>query len=248
MSTAHEIALNCLILGDDFSQGFVARIPEASLVADLKKSIKQEKENAFSDVDANDLRLLRSLSPRATGQLKQSLFLDSDQLLDPFDRVSEVFADGVPQKIIHILVKIPDDSKTLQQVKEQEDLLTGLANSFKIATIITSKSPSVVAEPSEYAKIQSSPQRILDCRSSARNPVNTVAPPIQLSHPAYAYLSRKTYKLCGSPLVDASSEHVTCRWGCGGRASRARRAASGGRGKKRENFVEARVICDYVPR
>ena len=34
----------------------------------------------------------------------------------------------------------------------------------------------------------------------------------------------------------------------GGRASRARRAASDGRGKKRENFVEARVICDYVPR
>ena len=62
------------------------------------------------------------------------------------------------------------------------------------------------------------------------------------------YLSRKTYKLCGSPLVDASSEHVTCQWGCGGRASRARRAASDGRGKKRENFVEARVICDYVPR
>ena len=63
MSTAHEIALNCLILGDDFSQGFVARIPEASLVADLKKSIKQEKENAFSDVDANDLRLLKVSLP-----------------------------------------------------------------------------------------------------------------------------------------------------------------------------------------
>ena len=165
MSTAHEIALNCLILGDDFDQGFVARIPEILLVADLKKFIKQEKENTFRDVDANDLHLFKVSLPTGRQKLEQSLsslVLDPDQLLDPFDSVSEVFADGVPQKRIHILVKKPgeflvnyivttyqlppDDGKTLRQVKEQEDLLTGLANckSFVLCFCVSGALISVV--------------------------------------------------------------------------------------------------------
>ena len=40
--------------------------------------------------------------------------------------------------------------------------------------------PSFAAKSKEYVKDQSSLQRILDCRCPARNPVNAVAPPIQV--------------------------------------------------------------------
>ena len=53
--------------------------------------------------------------------------------------------------------------------------------------------PSVSAKSHEYAKIQSGPQSILDCCCPARKLVNTVAPPVQLFHPAFAYFSSKAF-------------------------------------------------------
>jgi len=64
-----------------------------------------------------------------------------------------------------------------------------------LSTTITSKSltPSQAAKPSEYLKIQSSDQRLLDGRCAADNPVNAQAPPIQLFNPAFAYFSSKAF-------------------------------------------------------
>ncbi|KAH0833789.1 hypothetical protein J3R83DRAFT_10936, partial [Lanmaoa asiatica] len=64
---------------------------------------------------------------------------------------------------------------------------------FNRTTMNDGPTPSTAAKSHEYAKIQSGPQSILDCRCRARKPVNTVAPPVQLFHPAFAYFSSKAF-------------------------------------------------------
>ena len=125
------------------------------------------------------------------------------------------------------LITLPSDYRTTPpQVGEQDDILTALTEcessavffckceplinvaytAFKRTTTITSKSltPSRAAKSSEYAKIQAGDQRLLDCRCAAGNQVNTVAPPIQLFNPAFAFFSSKAF----DPNYDVPDDFV----------------------------------------
>ena len=53
------INLNCLILGDDTSNIFKVQIASTATVGALKAAIKEKRENAFRNVDANALQLWR---------------------------------------------------------------------------------------------------------------------------------------------------------------------------------------------
>ena len=123
------------------------------------------------------------------------------------------------------LIALPLDYRiTPLQVGEQEDVLSALTEcersavflckceplinvaytTFRCTTTVTSKglTPSRAAQSSEYAKIQTSDQRLLDCRCAVGNPVNTVVPPIQLFNPAFAFFSSKASDLNYNVLDD----------------------------------------------
>jgi hypothetical protein len=74
-------------------------------------------------------------------------------------------------------------------------LINVVQTAFKRTTTITSKSltPSQAAKSKGYLKVQSGDQRIFDCRCAKDNLVNTVAPPIQLFNPAFAFFSGKAF-------------------------------------------------------
>ena len=115
------------------------------------------------------------------------------------------------------LIALPSDYGTTPPQVERDDILSALTEcessavflckceplinvaytAFRRTTTVTSKSltPSRAAKSSEYAKIQTGDQRLLDCRCAAGNPVNTVAPPIQLFNPAFAFFSSKASDL-----------------------------------------------------
>ncbi|KAF8555881.1 hypothetical protein OG21DRAFT_1496013 [Imleria badia] len=75
---------------------------------------------------------------------------------------------------------------------KHEDILKAITESFKRATAITS-TPSQGAKSSEYVENQSGEQGMLDWGGPMGNPLDTVAPPIQLFNPAFAYFSSKAF-------------------------------------------------------
>ena len=68
-----------------------------------------------------------------------------------------------------------------------------VSSAFNRIAMNDGPTPSVSAKSHKYAKIQSGPQSILDCRCPAQKLVNMVAPPVQLFHPAFAYFSSKAF-------------------------------------------------------
>jgi hypothetical protein len=129
------------------------------------------------------------------------------------------------------LIRFPSGFRTTPlQAGEQDDILTALTEcecfvvfscrsaplinvvqtAFKRTTTITSKSltPSEAATSKGYLKVQSGDQRIFDCRCAKDNLVNTVAPPIQLFNPAFAFFSSKAF----DPNYDVPNDVVRDVW------------------------------------
>ncbi|KAG0028113.1 hypothetical protein BGZ82_008617, partial [Podila clonocystis] len=105
-----NIILFCVVDGDAHSRAFSVEIDPTKTVDHLKKLIKAEKTNDFSDIDADKLTLWKvSISDDG----------DDDERLILFDRVSEkkklktttklskVFDAELPEDTIHILVRRP---------------------------------------------------------------------------------------------------------------------------------------------
>ncbi|KAF9160845.1 hypothetical protein BGX20_002369, partial [Mortierella sp. AD010] len=79
-------------------------------VLDLKKRIKAEKSNQFSDVDADQLTLWRvSIAVASIDKRKPVVLNEHDTAieLDPTDDISDVFKVTPPKKTIHIIVQRP---------------------------------------------------------------------------------------------------------------------------------------------
>ncbi|KAF9320406.1 hypothetical protein BG003_006199 [Podila horticola] len=104
------LTLFCLIDGEATSNAFPVEIIPTKSIGDLKDFIKVKKTNDFSDVDANQLTLWRVSIPVVTANRNKPIILteiDSITELDPTDDVSDVFADQLPKKTIHIIVQRP---------------------------------------------------------------------------------------------------------------------------------------------
>ncbi|KAF9234165.1 hypothetical protein BU15DRAFT_79348 [Melanogaster broomeanus] len=78
------------------------------------------------------------------------------------------------------------------QIQEDGDILTDMNESFKRTTNSMSRTPSQAIKSSEYLTIQRGDRKIFDGRWAADG-VSTIAPPIQLFNPAFAYFSSKAF-------------------------------------------------------
>ncbi|KAF9379757.1 hypothetical protein BGX21_002555, partial [Mortierella sp. AD011] len=88
-------------------------------VLDLKKRIKAEKSNQFSDVDADQLTLWRvSIAVASIDKRKPVVLNEHDTAieLDPTDDISDVFKVTPPKKTIHIIVQRPPPEAELTDI------------------------------------------------------------------------------------------------------------------------------------
>jgi Crinkler effector protein N-terminal domain len=103
-----NLTIYCWVLDDDYDNVFKVEISRNKNVIDLKESIKAEIYNLLKDIDAATL-ILYKVSIQHTPQLAEhvSALELADLRLHSFDDLSEVFANGLPRKHVHLVVEIP---------------------------------------------------------------------------------------------------------------------------------------------
>ncbi|OAQ23273.1 hypothetical protein K457DRAFT_234897 [Linnemannia elongata AG-77] len=104
--------LFCLVDGEGTSNAFSVKVASTDTVDGLKKLIKAEKTNKFSDFDADQFTLWRVSIPVVPANRHKPIFLneiESPVELDPTDDVSEAFPsrNKLPKKTIHVIVQRP---------------------------------------------------------------------------------------------------------------------------------------------
>jgi hypothetical protein len=107
MPDSDPLRINCWILGDDYMHVFVVEISRNEIVHDLKTAIKVEKHPFLNDIDANTL-ILYKVSIQCTPQLAEHVAaLELNEKLLPWVELSEVFANGLLPKHVHVVVETP---------------------------------------------------------------------------------------------------------------------------------------------
>ncbi|CAG8536916.1 11796_t:CDS:2, partial [Racocetra fulgida] len=150
-----EIMVFCLVLGDDLSSRFEVNINMERTVSGLQKIIKQAKENAFTTIDADKLKLWKVEIPTRVTNKKLEILenkrhdqidVESDLdgiLLQPDDVVEELFNEQPPPKHIHIIIQPPNDKwKLPMKIKTEKEVVEDIL----LATLtgdLTLQSPDV---------------------------------------------------------------------------------------------------------
>ncbi|OAQ23964.1 hypothetical protein K457DRAFT_1836886 [Linnemannia elongata AG-77] len=105
----NRLSLFCLVNGEATSNAFSIKIPSNDTVDDLKKLIKAEKTNAFSDIDADQLTLwCVSIPDEDDNDLPVLLdAVPEKKKLKATTKLSKVFETELPEETIHIIVQRP---------------------------------------------------------------------------------------------------------------------------------------------
>jgi len=110
-----SLSVFCLVDGEAPARAFRISISSTATVSDLKKLIKTEKPNEFSDVDADMLTLWRIfISPTNVDDDEVPVSLDTltEKIkLRPISRLSKVFTEQPSEEAIHIIVQRPPPGK-----------------------------------------------------------------------------------------------------------------------------------------
>ncbi|KAG0212245.1 hypothetical protein BGX28_006598 [Mortierella sp. GBA30] len=116
---ANQFTLFCLLDGESTSNTFSVKAATSDTVDDLKKLIKAEKSNDFSDVDADKLTLWCVSIPVVPENKHNPVILnqiDSPTELSPTDDLSDVFHEMPPKKTIHIIVQRPPPATPISTI------------------------------------------------------------------------------------------------------------------------------------
>lgn len=102
--------INCLAFGDDVEGIFKVEIPKMQTVSDLRKMIKEERQQMFRDVDFSSLNLWKvPFADDGTAKIDEIDF--STPSLSAMDSLSTIFGDGPQPGVLHIFVKARPRSK-----------------------------------------------------------------------------------------------------------------------------------------
>ena len=103
-----NLTINCWVLEDDYNNLFKVEISRNKDVTDLKECIKAKNDHLLKDIDARTL-ILYKVSIQHSPQLAEhvSALELADLRLNPCDDLSEVFANGLPRKHVHLVVEVP---------------------------------------------------------------------------------------------------------------------------------------------
>src|SRR3954447_14079420 len=121
-----SITLLCLVKGNTTASAFPVHIDGNSLVGDLKKVIKAEKQNDFADVDADKLKLWKVEIPDYQDDPLSNLSLQDQPELLATKKISKYFPDSPPEEYINVLVEL-----LVSTAREQEllDCISSLKES-----------------------------------------------------------------------------------------------------------------------
>ncbi|KAL3660868.1 hypothetical protein V7S43_014270 [Phytophthora oleae] len=121
--------LFCAIVGEA-GGAFDVNIDADASVSALKRAIKEEKPNDLKDVDANKLQLFLAKNGVAwlpsndiavvsmrSGSIPRQIEDLLCEEINPADDIGDVFGSDPPKKVVHVLVVIPP------QVPSQDDVL-----------------------------------------------------------------------------------------------------------------------------
>jgi hypothetical protein len=103
-----DLTINCWILGDKSEHIFPVKISRNENVAVLKDAIKTKKLITLNDVDAVTLIQYNVSIPYSPQLAEHAAALELDKLeINPFDKLSQVFADGLLRTDVHVVVEVP---------------------------------------------------------------------------------------------------------------------------------------------
>jgi hypothetical protein len=113
-----SITLLCLVKGNTLANAFPVHIDVNSLVGDLKKSIKAEKQNDFAGIDADKLKLWKVEIRDDQDDLLSNLSLQDQVELLATREIGDYWTEKPLKRHIHVLVESP--VTTVTSSREQE--------------------------------------------------------------------------------------------------------------------------------
>jgi hypothetical protein len=110
-----DITLSCLIQGTSLDNYFKVTIGKNNDISDLKEIIWKKKQNTFSSIDANEIKLWKVSVPTNEKEKFDRLrrnestvenLLNGVTIRDATDEIEEVFGSPV-KKHIHVIIGLP---------------------------------------------------------------------------------------------------------------------------------------------
>src|ERR1051325_9690413 len=125
-----SITLLCLVKGNTTANAFSVKISRDEYISELKKVIKEEKQNDFAGVDADKLKLWKvEIHGDRNDHLRNISLKDSDELVAIND-IGDYWSEKPPQKHIHVIVEPPVSIATSSREQELLDRITSLEESL----------------------------------------------------------------------------------------------------------------------
>ena len=143
-SSSSLLRLICYVKGEPFKRVFEVKIGNDETVASLKKAIKVERAQTFSNVDAASVVLWNvsiPYNPTLTDNV-DALRLDDDRLpqvsdqyiqsLSPLRKLSNIFSMPPIEEHVHIIINPPPARSTTNEadLTEEDDIVTALKTSL----------------------------------------------------------------------------------------------------------------------
>ncbi|KAI6043647.1 hypothetical protein EDC04DRAFT_672629 [Pisolithus marmoratus] len=144
-------------------------------------------------VDASRLILYRTFLPN-DGELEKKLqYLKFNESLQPTSILGEIFTDPPVEGYVETVVRSPLQVLEEAGIHEEKDHILMEMNKLLKRTLTPSEfPPSTMAQSTSYAVNQGGDHQLLDCRCTSQGR-DTVAPPVQLFNPAFAYFTSKAF-------------------------------------------------------
>ncbi|CAG8586734.1 14652_t:CDS:2, partial [Cetraspora pellucida] len=135
-----EVMIFCLVLGDAVGSAFVVDIKEDQTISHLKKLIKEEKKNAFGNIDANDIMLWKVDGiPISRENLKTKIRADINieqelggMMLPPSNTIKQCFRELTND--IQIIIQPPTTTGKRKEGSDEEDENQGKKRRYEYPT------------------------------------------------------------------------------------------------------------------
>ncbi|KAF8584004.1 hypothetical protein K439DRAFT_1661009 [Ramaria rubella] len=174
--TIDPLRLNCWVIGDDIRSVFDVEISPSKSVSALRKAIKIEQEPRFNDIPAVEFDLWKVSLPGNDFLDTANKTVFESECLNPLSKLSEVFAEGLVEGNLHVIVKRRHDFVS-DQLLDLPQLRKHYLDRFP------QKPPSDLAKPSQIRTLQTNN----DTDGFQCNRPSTKAPviPITLLHSVF---------------------------------------------------------------
>jgi hypothetical protein len=189
------LELSCLIRGANANHIFPVKIASTESVGTLKEAIKDKKKVALQHIDADTLTLWKlSIPVDDNFENAKGIDLKDEELLSPVHRLSSIFPDPLPQRHLHIIIKLPP-GKSISSTSERPLLYKGdrVAEARKAwGSSVSQEAPSSGGQPKKFVAVQKKEKPAF---AFNRPPTATATIPISLYHPIFGQFQDdcKTY-------------------------------------------------------